>query len=119
MITGRDLAVAAMVGLIAGACGSPPASKTPATDTGTTSDKNGCGNHPPGACAAASEKEGTATAPDAPTCRELARKCHPYDAASHTAHECHELGHASSNEAECQAKKTACIAACGGAAAPH
>ncbi len=117
MNVGSRLAVAAVVGMLTGVgCTKTPGPKSPATDSAAASggDRNGCGNHPPGACAAASSDGPTAPTGDAPTCLFLARKCHPYDAASPTAHACHELGHTSTNDAECQAKKAECVAACGG-----
>ena len=47
-------------------------------------------------------------------CRELAETCHHHDAQSKLAHECHELGHAGTEE-QCSARRDECWNECNAA----
>lgn len=62
---------------------------------------------------ACSSSSGSEPAPVDPagSCSAIASACHPYDKESLLGHECHELGH-SSTDATCAPRKAECLAAC-------
>lgn len=51
---------------------------------------------------------------DLPSCAILAKTCHARDKDSEKAHECHVLGHRSTTNDACEAKRVECLAACAG-----
>lgn len=52
--------------------------------------------------------------PDFPACAVLAKACHAHDKESDKAHTCHRLGHSAPSNEECEAKRSECVAVCGG-----
>lgn len=55
----------------------------------------------------------TPAASGGPTCTAIVERCHPLDTGSGDIHECHEFAEAASTtEAQCQARRTACFTAC-------
>ncbi len=47
-----------------------------------------------------------------PSCQAIIDKCHPLDVEEGPIHDCHDLGHAASGDAECAAQKDRCFALC-------
>ncbi|MFO0739615.1 MAG: hypothetical protein U0270_27200 [Labilithrix sp.] len=95
-------AAVVILGLLAACAGSPPAAPAaePASTSSSTAPHHAAPEHAHGS--------------DAPACKLLARTCHAHDKASEQAHACHVLGHSAKSNEECEAKRTECLAVCGG-----
>ncbi|MBS2012557.1 MAG: hypothetical protein JST00_06710 [Deltaproteobacteria bacterium] len=88
------------------ACGAPtpppapPATAPPATEASSTAPSaHGAAHGGPRA--------------ELPACAVLAKTCHARDKDSEKAHECHLLGHRSTSNDACEAKRAECLATCG------
>lgn len=57
------------------------------------------------------DKEGGHTSPY-PSCNAITQACHEFDVGEGPVHDCHELGHDSTSDEPCAAKKDACLALC-------
>jgi hypothetical protein len=62
------------------------------------------------ACGSSSRNEAPADVTG--SCRAIASACHRYDKGDGVAHDCHSLGHESTDDALCAKRKAECVAAC-------
>lgn len=62
------------------------------------------------ACSSSSDSDPAPVDPSG-SCGAIASACHPYDKETAIGHECHELGH-SSTDATCAPRRAECLAAC-------
>jgi hypothetical protein len=47
-----------------------------------------------------------------PTCDAIIKACHPLDVGDGPIHDCHDLGHGATSDAECAPKKDECLRTC-------
>lgn len=70
-----------------------------------------------GLLACSSDKSTPAPAPTGhaskyPTCNEIIQACHPFDVGEGPIHDCHDLGHSATSDADCIPKKADCLRIC-------